>query len=302
MPNGSVTIRDVGPRDGFQNEHGLIPTDLKIHLIDEVAAAGIPAIEVTSFVNSKVVPQFFDADDVARTFAGRPDFIPWAFAGNARGLERAVDCGMTSITTALTVSDALNQSNFRRTTAEMLKTIPELVQRAAGHGVALEVTVGTAFGDTDGRVVGLEDSLGVIREVVGLGATTIMLGDTVGVANPRRVIDTYGPLVAEFPTIEFGAHFHDTRGMGVANALAAWQTGIRRFDASFGGLGGCPFAPGATGNVATEELVYMFDGLGVETGVNIVALVHAAQAAATFLQKDLPSDVARALRAAQAPK
>jgi hydroxymethylglutaryl-CoA lyase len=295
VPDRAITIREVGPRDGFQNERTFIPTDRKLALIDQLIDAGLPAIEVTSFVNTERVPQFTDADAVAERFRGRGDVEIWAFAANALGLERAIAAGLTRVSTALTVSDELNRSNFRRTTAEMLQALPALLDEARRQDVDLEVTVGTAFGDTGGRTVTLDDALAVVREVAAMGARSITLGDTVGIANPRRVRETYERLVAELPDVRLGAHFHDTRGMGVANALAAWQEGVRWFDASFGRLGGCPFAPGATGNVATEELVFLFAEMGVETGVDLQRLLEPVRSVGELLARGPESDVARAM-------
>lgn len=289
-----VDIREVGPRDGFQNEGAYIPTELKLELIGQLLAAGIGAVEVTSFVNPKLVPQFADAAEVAAAVAGSEGVELWAFAGNLRGLENVADAGLANVTTAVAVSEEINRSNFNRSTAESLATIPEFVARAAARGIALEVTVATAFGDIEGRQVTIDETVDAVRQVAAHGVTRIMLGDTVGVANPERVRATYATLVEELPDVRLGAHFHDTRGLAVANVLAAWQQGVRLFDSSFGGLGGCPFVRGASGNVATEELVYLFDGMGVETGIDLAALLPPVVTVSEFLGKEPASDVARA--------
>lgn len=299
MTDRSITIREVGPRDGFQNEARFIPTERKLELIDQLIAAGVTTLEVTSFVNAKRVPQFTDAEQVAAALAGRDGLEVWAFAANERGLGRAVACGVGHVTTALTVSEELNRSNFGKSTAEMLAALPGMIALARSENVDLEVTVGTAFGDTGGRTVSLDAALAVIREVADVGVTSITLGDTVGVANPRRVRETYGQLRTDLPTVRLGAHFHDTRGMGVANALAAWDEGVRWFDASFGRLGGCPFAPGATGNVATEELVYLFEEMGVATGIDLELLMVPISGVAELLEEELRSNVARAMAASE---
>lgn len=295
MPDRAITIREVGPRDGFQNERAFIPTDRKLALIDQLIEAGLTTIEVTSFVNADRVPQFVDAEEVATHLRDRADAEIWAFAANARGLERAIDCGLRHVSTALTVSEQLNQSNFGKTTAEMLHALPGLLDLARSHDADLEVTVGTAFGDTGGRSVTLDDALAVVGEVAAMGARSITLGDTVGIANPRRVHETCARLLADLPDVRLGAHFHDTRGMGVANALAAWEEGVRWFDASFGRLGGCPFAPGATGNVATEELVFLFEEMGIATGVDLRRLLEPVRSVAEILGREPESDVARAM-------
>lgn len=295
MSAAQVEIREVGPRDGFQNEAEQIPTGLKLELIDELIAAGLPAVEATSFVNPARVPQFADAAEVAAAVRGREETAVWAFAGNLRGLENAAAAGLPRVTTAVAVSEQINRNNFNKSTAETLATIPAFVEGAAAAGIELEVTVATAFGDNEGREVTLAETLETVRSVAAAGVTRIMLGDTVGVANPKRVRETYEPLLSEFPELSFGAHFHDTRGLAVANVLAAWQVGVELFDSSFGGLGGCPFAPGASGNVATEELVYLFEEMGVATGVDLVRLLAAVEHVCGFLGREPDSDVARAM-------
>lgn len=297
MPHPQVVIREVGPRDGFQNEAVFIPTELKLDLIGQLVEAGVPAIEVTSFVNTARVPQFSDASAVTAAARTRAATQLWAFAPNARGLDRAIELGLAHVTTALTVSEELNLSNFGKSTAEMLALLPGMLERATAASIELDVTVGTAFGDTQSRIVTTEQTVELVGRVAAMGARTITLADTVGIGNPRRVRETLRPLLAELPEVAFGVHFHDTRGLAVANALAAYDLGVRRFDSSFGGLGGCPFAAGATGNVATEELVFLFEEMGVDTGIDLTALVAPVYRAADFLGKELPSDVARALRA-----
>lgn len=289
-----VKIREVGPRDGFQNEAEFIPTPLKLELIELLIESGLQAIEITSFVNPKRVPQFVDAEQVATGVGSREGLDLIAFAANQRGLERAVACGIQHVTTALTVSEELNRSNFNRGTLEMLEALPEMISAAKEAEVELEVTIGTAFGDGGGRTVELEEVISTAHSVAGMGVGTLTLGDTVGVGTPGRVRETFRILKRDLPGTELAAHFHDTRGMAVANALAAWDEGVEIFDSSFGRLGGCPFAPGATGNVATEELIYLFDGMGVETGVDIGRLLAAVRRVGEHLGRAADSDVARA--------
>ncbi len=292
-----MQIRDVGPRDGFQNEKQHIPTDVKIDSIEQLIRAGVTSIEITSFVNPARLPQFADADEVAAHFASRHDVELWAFAGNVRGLERAADAGLQNVTTAVALSEEINRNNFGKSTAESLAAVSEFVARAQSRGVNLEVTVATAFGDIEGRTVTLEETIDAVKQVAAFGVSRIMLGDTVGVATPGRVRETYDTLLSDLPGVSFGAHFHDTRGMAVANVLASWQSGVASFDASFGGLGGCPFARGASGNVATEELLYMFDGLGIATGIEMDALLRLVETMSARLGREPASDVARAVRA-----
>lgn len=292
-----VLIREVGPRDGFQNESQFIPTQTKLDLIERLAQAGLGWIEVTSFVSPKRVPQLADAAEVAEGLRTRDlgEAKLVAFVPNVHGLIRAAQTGIRFATTALTVSDEMNRRNFKKGTDEMLATLPELLAAAREHGIALEVTIGTAFGCVYEAAISKESVLQVAIAVAGMGVDEMTLGDTVGLANPRQVRETYALLLRELPAVRFGAHFHDTRGLGVANAFAAWEEGISVFDGSFGGLGGCPFAKGATGNVATEELVYMFDSMGVRTGVDLAGLVSAAHAVGEHLGRAVSSDVARAM-------
>lgn len=297
MGEATVEIRDVGPRDGFQNEQREIPTDLKIQSIEQLINAGLPAIEITSFINPARLPQFADAEAVAANFADREDPELWAFAGNVRGLERAADAGLRHVTTAVALSEEVNQSNFGKSTAESLAALTGFIERAASRDVRLEVTVAMAFGDIEGRAVTFEETVNAVKHVAALGVEKIMLGDTVGVATPRRVRETYEALLGDLPGVTLGAHFHDTRGMAVANVAAAWEAGVRSFDASFGGLGGCPFARGASGNVATEELLYLFEGIGVSTGIDMDELLALVDFMSGWLGREPASDVARAMRA-----
>jgi hydroxymethylglutaryl-CoA lyase len=284
-----VLIREVGPRDGFQNEDRTIPTELKVDYIEMLAAAGVPWMEVTSFVSPKWVPQLADAADVVAALAekdlGETEIV--AFVPNLRGLERAAECGVTRVTTALTVSDELNRNNFNKDTDAMLASLPALLAASAEQNVEIEVTIGTAFGDLGDRTLTVERVIEVTEAVASMGVSSITLGDTVGVGNPRRVEETFRRLHETLPGVIFGAHFHDTRGLGIANVWAAWGQGVRMFDSSYGGLGGCPFAPGSSGNVATETLVYMFEEAGIRTGIDLGAIMLAAIQTTSFLDKSL---------------
>jgi hydroxymethylglutaryl-CoA lyase len=292
-----VLIREVGPRDGFQNEAQIIPTQAKLDLVERLAAAGLRWIEVTSFASPKWVPQLADAAEVVEGLRHRDlgDAKLVAFVPNLPGLMRAAEAGVRFATTALTVSDEMNRRNFNKGTDELLASLPALIAAAQQTNIELEVTIGTAFGCVYEGWISKESVLRVATAVAETGLREITLGDTVGVANPRQVRETYALLRRELPDVRFGAHFHDTRGLGVANALAAWEEGISVFDGSFGGLGGCPFAKGATGNVATEELVYMFESMGIRTGVDLERLVSAVYAVEDQLGRTASSAVAKAM-------
>lgn len=284
-----VLIREVGPRDGFQNEDRIIPTELKVEFIQMLASAGVPWMEVTSFVSPKWVPQLADAAEVVAALQdmdlGNTEIV--AFVPNLRGLERAAECGIMNVTTALTVSEELNRRNFNKNTDEMLDSLPAILAAAESAEVSIEVTVGTAFGELGDNELSIDRVIEVVAAVASMGVATITLGDTVGVGNPLRVGETFGLLRQIQPEVVFGAHFHDTRGLAIANAWAAWEQGVRVFDSSYGGLGGCPFAPGASGNVATEALVYMFEGAGIDTGIDLEALMLVAGRTTAFLEKAL---------------
>lgn len=287
--NPEVLIREVGPRDGFQNEDLIIPTALKVEYIRTLVAARVRWLEITSFVSPKWVPQLADAAEVVAAVedidVGGTEIV--AFVPNLRGLERAAECGVKSVTTALTVSDELNRANFNKDTDQMLEALPAILEAAAAAGVGIEVTIGTAFGDLEDRPLTVDRVVEVVETVASMGVDSITLDDTVGVGNPARVEETYRRLQEARPGVVFGAHFHDTRGLAVANVWGAWRQGVRVFDSSYGGLGGCPFAPGSSGNVATETLVYMFEEAGISTGIDLETLMRVAVDTTTFLEKGL---------------
>jgi hydroxymethylglutaryl-CoA lyase len=293
-----VRIREVGPRDGFQNEPETIPTAAKVETIDALARTGLTWIEVTSFVHPKWVPQLADAEAVCAGLPRRAGVAFAAFVPNAAGLDRARACGIVEATCALTASDALNVRNFNRDTATMLAQVIDLRERASVLGIRLGVTIGAAFGcPVEGDLPeGRTESL--IEALVTAGYDEIGLGDTTGVANPRQVREMFTHLVSRWPSVSFIGHFHETRGTGLANAVAAFDAGVRRFDASVAGLGGCPFAPGALGNVSTEDLAHLFEEMGVDTGLDIDALIAVAKQLEGVLGRRLYGRVSRAGRVA----
>ncbi len=297
---GRVTITDVGPRDGLQNEAVEVATDDKLRLIEALLAAGVTHIEATSFVHPKWIPQLADADQLFPRLPKRKGLVYSALVPNERGYERARAAGCDHVVVFLSASDTHNRKNVNRTTEESLAAVEPLVRRAKADGVYVHGAVSTAFGCVfEGRVPA-ERVLAVARRLALAGADAVGLADTVGHGNPGQVRDLFERARAELPAhVELVAHFHDTRGMGLANAYAAFEAGVRHFDASIGGLGGCPYAPGATGNIATEELVYMLDEMGVETGIDLERLLAAADLADRLLGRQVSGRLRRALRAAR---
>ncbi|HVM08811.1 MAG TPA: hydroxymethylglutaryl-CoA lyase [Acidimicrobiales bacterium] len=281
-----VRIREVGPRDGLQAEQP-IDVDQRVQLIDALSETGLPEIEAVSFVSPTAVPAMARADEVMRRIRRRDDVSYVALVPNVRGAELALDAGVDGLNVTISASPAYNEKNVRRTIAESLASIGEIVARAAGLWV--DVTISCAFGSPyEGDIPPL-DVASLARQVTEQGATSLTFADTTGMATPRRVAD----LVAVVGT-DVRFHFHETRGTGLVNAFCALQLGVSAFDTSVGGLGGSPFAHGAGGNLATEGLVAMLDDLGVSSGVSIDRVVDAAQLVGRLVGRPVPSPVAHA--------
>lgn len=280
----SVTIVEVGPRDGLQNLPQVLPTADKVRYIGLLAASGLTTIEVTSFVSPKAVPQLSDA---AETVAGLRDLpiTPIALVPNLKGAIRAVAAGVRGLNFVLSVSASHNWSNVNWTREESLAELAGIVALAGEvPGLRVRASLATAFGcPFEGRLP-VTEVLRWVGAVASLGITEVTLADTVGSGNPEGVRQVLVACRERFPDLTYGVHFHDTRGMGIANALAAMQCGVTVLDAAAGGLGGCPFAPGATGNIATEDLVFLCEEMGVKTGVDLPRLFEASR----FLQSTLP--------------
>ena len=288
-----VSLREVGPRDGLQNEDP-VPTDGKIALIDALSTTGLRRIEAVSFVHPKAIPQMGDADEVWARITKNPDVTYSALVPNVRGMQRALAAGFTEIEVVISASDTHNRRNINRSTDESLADVPELASMAHDAGGTLQVVVSTAWGCPYEGEVPVERVLWVVGRAMAAGADSIAFGDTTGMATPTRVTELVGETRSTHPDVPLGLHFHNTRGTGLANVYAALQLGVDDFDASVGGLGGCPYAPGASGNIATEELVHMLEAMGVETGVDLVALIEAAAYAEKLVGRELPSQVLRA--------
>jgi len=294
-----VSLYEVGPRDGLQNESRLIPTDDKIALIDALSATGLGAIEITSFVNPRWIPQLADAAEVARRITRRPGVVYSALVPNRQGLDSALAAGMKEIAVFMSASETHNKKNINKTIAQTLLAFQDTVPPALAAGVKVRAYVSTVYGCPYEGAVDPAKALELCRELRALGCYQVSLGDTIGVANPRQVRDVLSRVLAEIPASEVAVHFHDTRGTALANILVSVEMGIRTVDAALGGLGGCPYAPGASGNVATEDVIYMLEGMGVRTGVDVDKLMEASRLASTLIGHEVPSKFYRAYMGAR---
>ncbi|WP_326561924.1 hydroxymethylglutaryl-CoA lyase [Micromonospora sp. NBC_01796] len=290
---GAVSIREVGPRDGLQNEDP-IPTDAKVRLLDALSATGVGRIEAVSFVHPRAIPAMADADEVWRAAVRAPEVRYSALVPNSRGAQRALAAGFTEIEVVVSASDTHNRRNVNRSTAESLDDIAELIELLHGAGASVEVIVATSFGCPYEGDVAPERVAGIVDRVVADGADRVAFGDTTGMGTPRRVRELVTAVRSAQPDVPVLLHFHNTRGTGLANILTALELGITEFDASIGGLGGCPYAPGASGNVATEEVVHMLHDMGIETGIDLDRLIEVAELAEKLVGRQLPSGVLRA--------
>ena len=288
-----ISVREVGPRDGLQNEDP-VPAEDKIALIDRLAGTGVNRIEAVSFVRADAIPQMADADKVWAGVHRAPGIRYSALAPNLRGAQRALDAGFGEVEVVVSASDTHNRKNVNRSTAESLDDIAVIIDTAHARGATCQVIISTAWGCPYEGDVPVSRVMQVAGRAVADGADSVSFGDTTGMATPRRVWDLVGAFRDQHPATSLNLHFHNTRGTGLANVLAALELGVDDFDASVGGLGGCPYAPGATGNIATEELVHMVADMGVETGIDLSAMIGAAAEAERIVGRALPSQVLRA--------
>jgi len=295
-----VKICEMGPRDGLQNEPGIVATADKIRYIDLLSDAGLPLIETTSFVRPNAIPQLTDAEAVMEGIARRPGVTYLCLAPNPRGLDRARAAGVRAIAVFTAASESFTRRNINMTIDESLKTFREVVRAARGEGMWVRGYVSTAFGCPYEGDVPLENVVRVTLALADMGVDEISIGDTIGVGTPNQVVEIAGALQTHMPVERLAMHFHDTRGTALANVVAALQMNIEIFDSSSGGLGGCPYAPGATGNLATEDLLYMLHGMGIETGVDLAKVRAASRFMAGVLGRDVTSRAFRALEAADA--
>lgn len=283
-----VLISEVGPRDGLQSVRATMPTAHKLAWIDALYDAGLREIEVGSFVPARLLPQMADAAEVVRHALTKPGLTVMALVPNRRGAEAALASGVHKLTLPVSASEAHSMANVRKSCAQMVDEVREIValRNERAPGVHIEAGVSTAFGCTLAGVVPEDDVVRLAVALAGAGADEIGLSDTTGMANPAQVRRLFSRVRAEIGGRTGAAHMHNTRGLGLANCLAAHDVGVRTFDSSHGGLGGCPYAPGASGNVVTEDLVFMFEAMGLSTGVDLEKLI----AARGRLQAGLPGE------------
>ncbi len=296
-----IKIVEVGPRDGLQNESTPIPTTAKVTFIRALAAAGLQRIEVASFVNPKAVPQLADAPEVIKGLPDDDGVTYSALVPNERGLDRAIQSGVRRIAVFTAASDSFTKKNIGMTIEESLTVFRPVLRKATDAGISARGYVSTSFTcPFEGRI-DPEKVAEVSQRLLDLGVDEVAISDTIGAAVPTDVESTVGQVLRVVPRDRIALHFHDTCGTALANVLAGLQLGIATFDSSAGGLGGCPFAPGAAGNLATEDLVYMLDGMKIRTGVDSAGVLAAARGVGAILGRTLPSAQARRVRHAKAP-
>jgi hydroxymethylglutaryl-CoA lyase len=294
---GAVEVNEVGPRDGFQAEDEFIPTRRKVEVIDALSRTGVAAIQVTSVVHPKAVPQLVDAEEVMARIERVPDVRYTVLVPNLRGAERAVPMNADGWELMLSVTHSHSRSNANRSTEEALKGMEPVVALAREGGVEVTGSMATALGCPFEGKVPFERVLYVAEAYRAMGVNRISVADTVGVADPRLVFETMSGLKESLPDVALGLHLHNTRGMALANVLAALHAGVTRFDSSVGGLGGCPFAPGATGNISTEDLVHMLGLMGIRSGVDLDSILAVARDVKEVVGHPLESAVVRAGKA-----
>jgi hydroxymethylglutaryl-CoA lyase len=289
-----ASIYEVSLRDGLQNEAALIPIEGKKRMIQALVDAGLKRVEITSFVSPKWVPQLADAEELGAAVKAPPGVTYSALVPNARGLERALACGIPEIAVFMSASETHNKMNVNKTIADTLAVFEEIVPPAREAGVAVRAYVSTVWGCPYEGAVDPAKVLDISQRLVDLGCYQVSLGDTIGVGTPRQTREIVLRFLDAMPVERFALHLHDTRGTALANVLVGLELGVRDFDASVGGVGGCPYAPGASGNLATEDLVYMLHGMGVETGVDMEKLLVAGNVAEQVIGRPLPGKVHRA--------
>jgi hydroxymethylglutaryl-CoA lyase len=289
-----VSVYEVSPRDGLQNERATVPLRSKLRLIDALVSAGLTRIEITSFVSPKWIPQLADGDEVARHATAPPGVTLSALCPNARGLERARAAGMREIAVFVSASETHNRKNVNKTVAETLAAFEETIAPALAAGIRVRGYVSTVWGCPYEGDVDPERAVAIARKLVDMGCYQISLGDTIGIGTPRQTARILERVRGELPPARIAMHMHDTRGTALANVLVGIEMGIRDFDASVGGMGGCPYAPGAAGNLATEDLVFMLHGMGIATGVDLERLVEAGRVAESIVGRTLPGKVHQA--------
>jgi hydroxymethylglutaryl-CoA lyase len=297
-----VTIKEVGPRDGLQNEKAFIATEDKIALIDQLSESGLKHIEITSFVNPKWIPALSDAVSVAAGITRVPGVTYSALVPNLRGLERALEANIDEAAVFMSASETHNRKNINKTIGETFPVLRDLIREAISAGKVTRGYVSTVFGCPYEGAVEIDAVVRVSETLFEMGIEELSLGDTIGVANPSQVQKVLEVLLKRFPAEKIAMHFHDTRGTALANILVSLEMGITIFDSSLGGLGGCPYAPGASGNVATDDLLYMLHGMGIHTGADLKKITFASQFIQEKIGRLLPSKSFQAASSQQGGK
>lgn len=283
-----IRITEIGPRDGLQGEPIFMPTTMKQALIKDLADAGLSEVEVTAFVHPTWIPNLADAEEVVANTKSL-EAVRYALVPNERGLRRALDSGIEGITAVFSATDAHNQSNLNRTTYESLQDIIKVGKHAQAAGRHLRASISTVFACPFGEAPTEAQLIELVQVLANNGYTRVGLCDTIGAGNPAQVKRIVARMLREFPELQFDLHFHDTYGRGLANVVAALDAGATSFDSSIGGLGGCPYAPGATGNVSTEDLVALLDSMGLRTGIDTTVLFRASERVANWRAEPLES-------------
>ena len=297
----SVLITEVGPRDGLQNEKQPVATDIKVSLCERLLAAGVSQLEVTSFVSPKWVPQMADAAEVLARLPRRAGLTLSALTPNMKGFEAALASGVDEVVIFGAASEAFSMRNTNCSVAESIERFRPVAEQARAHGIRLRAAISVAFGCPYQGEVPIDSVIDLVRRTRDLGCDEIGIADTIGVATVGHVKKVFEAAAREVPLAKLSGHFHDTYGQAVANVYGCLEVGVHRFDSAIAGLGGCPYAKGATGNVATEDLVWLFQGLGIETGLNLDALVEAGSWISEQIGRRYSSRVGAALAARRAP-
>lgn len=290
LPN-NVTIIEVGPRDGLQNEKKQVSTETKLEFIHGLQQAGIQEMEITSFVSPKWVPQMADSTDIVQQVSknGRQ----FVLTPNAKGVELALKAGATNLAVFVGVSNTFNLKNINKTTDESMKELQPIIEELKAQNIFVRACISTAFYCPYEGKIAIEDTISLCKKFAEWGVDELSVADTIGMANPQESYSLFKELAKEVPDTLLTAHFHDTRKMGIANIVAAMQAGVTRFDTSAGGLGGCPFAPGATGNVATEDVVNMLHTMGIETGIDLNLLCQSISVIESSVSRPIDTGIYR---------
>ncbi len=289
-----ITVTEVGLRDGLQNEAEFFPTDKKITLANRLINAGVRSLEATSFVSPKAVPQLADAEDLINGLDRTEGLVVEALAPNERGGSRAASVGVDVWVAFMSVSEKHSLANSNSSVDQAFDRIKPLPALAARSGAVVSGALAVAFDCPFEGATPIRRVVDIATQFQEIGVSTLKLGDTIGTASPTRVKQLVSALTAELPDLELGLHFHNTRGLGLANVLAGIESGVSRFESSLGGIGGCPFAPGASGNIATEDLVHLLELEGMQTGIDLNAIIAAGQELADVLQRKLPAHLQNA--------